>query len=282
MAKRWYTRVRSNPGWQQVGEFGPFTSEKIARDQARNMPSPAPGFVINVEADSPKVRGAHRIGSQRKVEAIVNPRRRNPEDLWTVAMRVAPAGYASEVGTVFKWLEGNDMTWLLRDFVAALASGDVHNIYIDDRVRGKTVGRRPYQITRAAAVKALRALHGAPRSNPRRGARRSTVAPKLPDTIGADELLLYADNTFALYAQKQAIVANLAKKWKRGTYDEHKAITGWMHWMDAAARSYNREFGRGSTLVGFDKPTREYAAARMARGTTIAFRDGLFDEVYAD
>jgi hypothetical protein len=77
--KGWYVRIRRNPSWEQAGEIGPFVSETIARKQARNMPSPAPGFVINVEGDSPKVRAAQKIGNMRKAGAVVsNPALRQP------------------------------------------------------------------------------------------------------------------------------------------------------------------------------------------------------------
>lgn len=56
------------------------------------------------------------------------------------------------------------------------------------------------------------------------------------------ELALYIDNEASLYPQKQAIIANMKRKLETGTYDQVKAVTGWMHWVAAGASKYAKEF----------------------------------------
>ena len=62
-------------------------------------------------------------------------------------------------------------------------------------------------------------------------------------SIDAKELVLWAENTQSLYAQKMSIVKNLAKKIVKGTYNTEKASKLWRYWTDEAAKDYNREFG---------------------------------------
>ena len=57
------------------------------------------------------------------------------------------------------------------------------------------------------------------------------------------ELRLYAYNTYELYPQFQAIIANLQRKIASGTYDATLAPKLWRYWVDNAAKSYSREFG---------------------------------------
>ena len=80
------------------------------------------------------------------------------------------------------------------------------------------------------------------------------------DTHAADELELYADNTYALHNQKMSIVANIQRRLKSGKYDHSKAPKLWMYWVDAAARMYSKEFP-GTT---FNKATREHVAKGLA------------------
>ena len=59
----------------------------------------------------------------------------------------------------------------------------------------------------------------------------------------ASELVLYADNTYELYGQKQATERNLLRKMRRGRYDHAKAPQAWAYWVVAAAKRYYQELG---------------------------------------
>jgi hypothetical protein len=87
--------------------------------------------------------------------------------------------------------------------------------------------------------------------------------PKAKDW-DADELVLYADNTSELYGMKQAIQKNLLKKKKAGKYKPKLAEVAWMHFAEAAAKRYSKEFG-GKWHENFPVPVREEAAAQWAR-----------------
>jgi hypothetical protein len=82
------------------------------------------------------------------------------------------------------------------------------------------------------------------------------------DQHAQTELDLYAENTSELYNQKKAILANLQRKAKKGTYDHTKAAKLWMYWVDAASKRYRKEFG-GSPET-FNKATREALAKELA------------------
>jgi hypothetical protein len=74
----------------------------------------------------------------------------------------------------------------------------------------------------------------------------STVKRAIQEHIDADavqELVLYADNTGSLYPQKEAIMKNLTRKWRKGVYDSELADKLWLYWATAAAKSYAQEFG---------------------------------------
>lgn len=83
------------------------------------------------------------------------------------------------------------------------------------------------------------------------------------DHDAARELELYAYNTYALDAQREAIRRNVARRIKNGTYDAEKAPALWQYWIDEAARTYCKEFG-GDIRTTFPKVTREYVAQRVA------------------
>lgn len=74
------------------------------------------------------------------------------------------------------------------------------------------------------------------------------------------ELQLYADNTAELYPQKQAIIANISRRIKNGSYNPALAPQLWSYWVDEAAKRYSKEFG----LTTFNKATREELARRLA------------------
>lgn len=63
------------------------------------------------------------------------------------------------------------------------------------------------------------------------------------DSDAVRELVLYADNTGSLYPQKESIMKNLTRKWRKGVYDSELAAKLWLYWATAAAKSYAQEFG---------------------------------------
>lgn len=80
----------------------------------------------------------------------------------------------------------------------------------------------------------------------------------------ADELILYADNDQPLYRQKDAFLANMHKKMKRGTYDPIQGRKLWLYYVDRAAHAYAKEFG-GVWNKNFPRKVREEAAAEFEK-----------------
>ncbi len=88
------------------------------------------------------------------------------------------------------------------------------------------------------------------------------------------ELELYIVNDGDLYRQRaQPIMANLAKKMRKGTYDHAKAAKLWAYLADAGAQKYTKDFdARGASSYGvFTK------ADRVAVGKSLA--DNYREEV---
>lgn len=80
--------------------------------------------------------------------------------------------------------------------------------------------------------------------------------------VEATELALYTCNSGDLYNQRaQPILANLAKKKLKGTYDAALALKLWRYLADDAAKAYRREF---NMVGGFDTATRAATAVRLA------------------
>ncbi len=106
--------------------------------------------------------------------------------------------------------------------------------------------------TRAQAI--LRPRGGNPASGP-------------VDEGAADELRLYVDNTSEMYPQKKAIIANLQKKMRKGTYDPTRAEKLWLYWVDDGARRYLSEFGVVGQRIDevFNLNTRKAVARDLAR-----------------
>lgn len=78
----------------------------------------------------------------------------------------------------------------------------------------------------------------------------------------ARELELYLDNTSELYGQKQAIIKNVARRIKNGTYDPALAPKLWRYWVDEGARSYAKEFA--DTTYSFPVKVRQAVAEEYA------------------
>ena len=89
---------------------------------------------------------------------------------------------------------------------------------------------------------------------------------KTADQVAARELYLYAVNDAGLYhSHTQPIIANLAKKRRRGIYDQDKALILWGYLADDAAKRYNKEHGTGTRWFElFTVATRSETARELA------------------
>lgn len=92
------------------------------------------------------------------------------------------------------------------------------------------------------------------------------------DTDAARELTLYAENDGYLYRHHaKPIIANLARKMRKGQYDVAKAVKAWEYFATEAAKKYCRDFGAPHEAYYrmFNAATRREAAAQLEEG----FRD---------
>lgn len=76
------------------------------------------------------------------------------------------------------------------------------------------------------------------------------------------ELYLYALNDYQLYQQqREAIEANLQRKFDKGIYDSAKAAKLWLYFADNAAKKYHKEFcGNGKWFHMFNIDSRREMA----------------------
>ena len=102
--------------------------------------------------------------------------------------------------------------------------------------------------------------------------------PTYKDKEAAREIQLFADNDYQLYQQrKRPILINLGKKYKKGTYDTHKAAKLWRYYIDAAMQKYHKEFGgRGKWSNLLSVPDRNVLALDYAIETKNEFDLGNF------
>jgi hypothetical protein len=103
--------------------------------------------------------------------------------------------------------------------------------------------------------------------------------PNYKDKEAAREIQLFADNDYMLYQQrKRPILINLGKKYKKGTYDIHKAAKLWRYYIDAAMQKYHKEFGsRGDKWYDLlSVPDRNVLALDYAIETLQEFNLGNF------
>ena len=102
--------------------------------------------------------------------------------------------------------------------------------------------------------------------------------PIYKDKEAAREIQLFADNDYLLYQQrKRPILINLGKKYKKGTYDIHKAAKLWRYYIDAAMQKYHKEFGsRGKWSNLLSVPDRNLLALDYAIETKNEFDLGNF------
>lgn len=81
------------------------------------------------------------------------------------------------------------------------------------------------------------------------------------DPLAAHQLYLYMKNTREVYDRAYTPMAkSMAKKIKRGSFDEQKALKALENVADYAARAYNWEFEREHGYGIFNKATRQAAA----------------------
>lgn len=92
------------------------------------------------------------------------------------------------------------------------------------------------------------------------------------------ELALYIDNDGQLYPQKKAIIENMKRKVERGEYDPKLAVKGWLHWVDAGAKKYCKEFGC-EIIRTFPIAVRTAVAQDVADETYKAIKSGEYGEL---
>lgn len=81
----------------------------------------------------------------------------------------------------------------------------------------------------------------------------------------ASELLLFIENTSELYNQKLAILENVRRRVRNGTYDHALAPKLWMYWVDAGMRRYEKEnLSKGEGPRVFPPPVRREVANYLA------------------
>jgi len=99
----------------------------------------------------------------------------------------------------------------------------------------------------------------------------------MPETYHAEqvELALYIDNEGDLYPQKKAIIENMKRKVERGEYDPQLAVKGWLHWVNAGAAKYCKEF-HCEIIRTFPIAVRTAVAQDVARETYEAIRRGEY------
>jgi light-regulated signal transduction histidine kinase (bacteriophytochrome) len=115
------------------------------------------------------------------------------------------------------------------------------NIRVVSGVKTKTTSKKQaVEIKKQLSKKGYKLVHGY------KVARRKSIGalPMYRDQDAAREIELYADNDSQLYYQRRKpILVNLAKKYKKGTFDIDKAAKLWRYYIDAALQKYNKEFG---------------------------------------
>ena len=83
------------------------------------------------------------------------------------------------------------------------------------------------------------------------------------DPVAARELALYAINDSSTYrGYTAAVIANLARKRRKGTYNPTLAPAAWRYVADQAAKRYTHEFGTPGTRI-FSPSDRDMAALEI-------------------
>jgi hypothetical protein len=95
----------------------------------------------------------------------------------------------------------------------------------------------------------------------------------------AHELLLFIENTGELYNQKLAILENVRRRVRNGTYDHALAPKLWMYWVDAGMRRYEKEnLSKGEGPRVFPPPVRREVAAYLANEEFKVLMGGEYGE----
>jgi hypothetical protein len=115
------------------------------------------------------------------------------------------------------------------------------NIRVVSGIKTKTTSKKQeVAIKKELVKKGYKLVHGY------KVAKRKSIGelPSYRDRDAAREIELYADNDSQLYYQsRKPILVNLARKYKKGTFDIDKAAKLWRYYIDAALKKYNKEFG---------------------------------------
>lgn len=94
-------------------------------------------------------------------------------------------------------------------------------------------------------------------------------------TWDADELVLYIDNDYTLYQQKDRFLQNAYRKMKKGTYNPTLAVKLWQYYVDHGAKAYAKEFG-GAWNKLFPKAERVKAAHHFAKREAMMLHNGEY------
>ena len=119
---------------------------------------------------------------------------------------------------------------------------------------------------------------GNPNSFPPAGPQLPLSSPEASDL--ADELLLYAENTYELNGQKESIEKNLLRKIGGRRYDYRQAPKLWGYWVESAAKRYCKEMPDSDACngrpwhVAFPVNVRAIVANRLARDFEYVVREG--------
>ena len=89
------------------------------------------------------------------------------------------------------------------------------------------------------------------------------------------ELALYVENEGDLYPQKKAIIEAMKRKVERGQYDPKLAVKGWLHWVNAGAAKYCKEF-HCEVIRTFPIGVRTAVAQDVAEETYGAIKRGEY------
>ena len=104
--------------------------------------------------------------------------------------------------------------------------------------------------------------------------------PRAVDESAVEELLLYIDNDGGLYRRHtKPIMARLAHRMLKGTYDSKLAVKAWRYLADVGAQSYTREFDtpdHGSFGI-FGVGERNAVAEELAGHFEIQVKNGEYD-----
>lgn len=102
------------------------------------------------------------------------------------------------------------------------------------------------------------------------------------------ELLLFMDNDYDLYKQKDAFIKNVWQKMKRGKYDPVQGQRLWLYYVDRGAKRYAEEnapdnapsqaHGAYAWNKLFPKPVRERLAVEIERRERRAIQSGEYDK----